>query len=218
MKFNIDAPFWQFMSTLARFTVLNVLFVISCVPVVTIGPAIAALYSTVFAYVDHDDVSLHQEYLRRFKREFVKGFLSSLMFMALAALIIFGFVFWNQVQSDVAYAGLVVLIVATAFVVLSFEYYYPLQARFENTFARTWKNSLILPWAAFAHTLIVIVIDVSFLAIFFFVPFVRAISVIVGFSWIAYAKSLVFLKAFDKFSDPQKAQELPAFVNNSASL
>ena len=133
-------------------------------------------------------------------------------------MLIFGFVFWAQVQSDVSYVGLAILIIATAFAVLSFEYQYPLQARFDAPFGRTWKNSLILPWAAFAHTILIVVIEVTFLAIFFFVPFVRVLAVIFGFSWITYAKSLVFLKAFDKFSDPAKALEQPTYVNSSASL
>lgn len=218
MKFNIDAPFWRFMSTLARFTVLNVLFVITCIPVVTIGPALAALYSTIFAYCDHEDVSPHREYLKRLKREFVRGLLSFLIYIAVAAVLIFGFVFWGQVQSNISYIGLAILIIATAFAILSFEYQYPLQARFDASFGRTWKNSLILPWAAFGHTIIIVVIEVAFLAVFFFVPFVRVLAVIFGFSWITYAKSLVFLKAFDKFSDPAKAMEQPTYVNSSASL
>lgn len=116
------------MTLLTRYTALNVLFVITCIPVVTIGPALTALYSTVFAYNDHEDINLHREYLKRFKREFLPGLLSSIIFLVLAALIIF------------------------------------------------------------------------------------------GFAWITYAKSLVLLRAFDKFSDPNKAQEQLTYVNSSASL
>lgn len=47
---------------------------------------------------------------------------------------------------------------------------------------------------------------------------VLAALIIFGFAWIAYAKSLVLLRAFDKFSDPNKAQEQPTYVNSSASL
>lgn len=218
MKFNIDTPLWRFMSTLARFTALNVLFVITCIPVITVGPALAALYSTVFAYTDHEDISLHREYLKRLKHEFVRGFLSFLIYIAIAAALIFGFVFWNQVQSNVAYVGLAVLIIATAVTLLSFEYYYPLQARFTNTFGATWKHSLILPWAAFPHTLSLVVIDIAFLAVFFYVPVLRVLCIIFGFAWIVYAKSLVVLKAFAKVSNPAAMQEQPTFVNNSASL
>ena len=116
------------MTLLTRYTALNVLFVITCIPVVAIGPALTALHSTVFAYNDHEDINLHREYLKRFKREFLPGLLSSIIFLVLATLIIF------------------------------------------------------------------------------------------GFAWITYAKSLVLLRAFDKFSDPNKAQEQPTYVNSSASL
>ena len=73
MKFNTNAPFWQFMNTLARFTALNLVYLVTLIPIITIGPARAALYSTMFAYDEHDDVNLVREYLKRFKREFKQG-------------------------------------------------------------------------------------------------------------------------------------------------
>ena len=45
MKFNIESPFFQFMNTLATFIGLNVLFLILCLPIITIGPALKALYT-----------------------------------------------------------------------------------------------------------------------------------------------------------------------------
>lgn len=218
MKFHIDAPFWRFMTLLARFTALNVLFVLTCIPVVTIGPALAALYSTVFAYDDNEDVSLHKEYLRRLKREFVPGLLSFLIFLALAAAVIFGLAFWNQIQHDAAYVSLAVLIIAAAAVLLTFEYYYPLQARYANRFGRTWKIALLIPWGTFGHTLLLVVIDVVFLTLILYVPFLRVFALIFGFAWLAYAKSLILLRAFEKFSDPSKMDEQPTYVNSSATL
>lgn len=73
MKFNTNVPFWQFMNTLARFTALNLVYLVTLIPIITIGPARAALYSTMFAYDEHDDVNLVREYLKRFKREFKQG-------------------------------------------------------------------------------------------------------------------------------------------------
>ena len=63
-------------------------------PVVTIGPAQAALYSTLFAYDKNDDINLVREYLRRFKREFKQGFISGLLLLALIAAVLFGLGFW----------------------------------------------------------------------------------------------------------------------------
>ena len=73
MRFNINAPFWRFMDTLLRFVGLNLVYLITLIPNVTIGPARAALYSTMFAYDEHDDIRLVKEYLPRFKRVFKQG-------------------------------------------------------------------------------------------------------------------------------------------------
>ena len=51
MKFNIDSPVFQFLGTLADFTLLNLVFLVSCIPVVTIGPAVCALFSVVLGEV-----------------------------------------------------------------------------------------------------------------------------------------------------------------------
>ena len=39
MRFNINAPFWRFMDTLLRFVGLNLVYLITLIPNVTIGPA-----------------------------------------------------------------------------------------------------------------------------------------------------------------------------------
>ena len=103
MKFNTNAPFWQFMNTLARFTALNLVYLVTLIPIITIGPARAALYSTMFAYDEHDDVNLVREYLKRFKREFKQGLAAWVLVAILAAAILFG-IAW------VAYAKSLILL------------------------------------------------------------------------------------------------------------
>ena len=92
MRFNINAPFWRFMDTLLRFVGLNLVYLITLIPNVTIGPARAALYSTMFAYDEHDDIRLVKEYLTRFKREFKQGLAAWVLVAILATAILFGLV------------------------------------------------------------------------------------------------------------------------------
>ena len=42
--FNYDSPFWSFMSRLADLIILNLLWIVFCVPVVTIGASTTAMY------------------------------------------------------------------------------------------------------------------------------------------------------------------------------
>lgn len=212
MRFNINAPFWRFMDTLLRFTALNLVYLLTMVPIVTVGPARAALYSTLFAYDEHDDVSLVKEYWKRFKREFKQGVASWIIIAVLAAAVIFGLAFWSSYDSGVSYVPLVVPIIAAVLVVLIAEYLFPIQARFVNTLGREWQLAALFPWRAWPATLALLGIDVVAMAIAFYVPFIRVLALIFGVAWVAYAKSLLLLWAFKRYGNAGPVEE-QTFVN-----
>lgn len=145
MKFNTNAPFWQFMNTLARFTALNLVYLVTLIPIITIGPARAALYSTMFAYDEHDDVNLVREYLTRFKREFKQGLAAWVLVAILATAILFGLSFWKAWDTNASYIPLILLVIAAVVVALFAEYAAPLQARFANTTGRLFSLSAMFP-------------------------------------------------------------------------
>ena len=212
MKFNTNAPFWRFMDTLVRFTALNLVCLATMIPVVTIGPARAALYSTMFAYDEHDDIRLVHEYLQRFKREFLHGFISGLITLALAAVIVFGLAFWNAWDANVSYLPLIVLIIATVVLTLTAEYLFPMQARFDNPLATQWKLAAMFPWRAFPCSLALLGIDVLAIALAYFVPFVRVLMILFGVAWVAYAKSLVLLWGFKRYGGFGPIEQ-PTYIN-----
>lgn len=126
MRFNINAPFWRFMDTLLRFVGLNLVYLITLIPNVTIGPARAALYSTMFAYDEHDDIRLVKEYLTRFKREFKQGLAAWVLVAILATAILFGLSFWKAWDTNASYIPLILLVIAAVVVALFAEYAAPL--------------------------------------------------------------------------------------------
>lgn len=148
MRFNINVPFWRFMDTLLRFVGLNLVYLITLIPNVTIGPARAALYSTMFAYDEHDDIRLVKEYLTRFKREFKQGLAAWVLVAILATAILFGLSFWKAWDTNASYIPLILLVIAAVVVALFAEYAAPLQARFANTTGRLFSLSAMFPWRA----------------------------------------------------------------------
>lgn len=173
MRFNINAPFWRFMDTLLRFVGLNLVYLITLIPNVTIGPARAALYSTMFAYDEHDDIRLVKEYLTRFKREFKQGLAAWVLVAILATAILFGLSFWKAWDTNASYVPLILLVIAAVVVALFAEYAAPLQARFANTTGRLFSLSAMFPWRAFPCSLVLVVIDVLAAGLSYFVPLIR---------------------------------------------
>lgn len=217
MKFNTEAPFWQFMGTLARFTALNAVYLLTMIPVVTIGPAQAALYSTLFAYDAHDDIRLVPEYLRRFRREFRQALVSGLLLAALVAVVVFGLAFWAAWDTDMAYAPLILMVAAVVATLFLAEYLFPIQARFDNPLPRQWKLAALFPYRAFACSVALVLVDVVALGVAWFVPFLRVLMLIFGLSWLAYAKSLILLWGFRRYGgygEPERA----TYVNAGSGL
>lgn len=56
--FNLDTPIFRFLSTVFDFFLLNVVALLLCLPVVTAGSAITALYRVVLSWLDHSNESL----------------------------------------------------------------------------------------------------------------------------------------------------------------
>ena len=197
MRFNINAPFWRFMDTLLRFVGLNLVYLITLIPNVTIGPARAALYSTMFT---------------RFKREFKQGLAAWVLVAILATAILFGLSFWKAWDTNASYIPLILLVIAAVVVALFAEYAAPLQARFANTTGRLFSLSAMFPWRAFPCSLVLVVIDVLAAGLSYFVPLIRVLAILFGIAWVAYAKSLILLWGFKRYGGTGKVEN-PQYVN-----
>ena len=215
MHFNLESPFWRFVNTLLRFTALNLLFVVTCIPLVTIGPARSALYGTVFAYDDHDDIPLCRQYLQRFIREFKQSIIAFIIHAVLAAIVIYSLAFWLRMTGAMTYLALIVLIIGAVLLVLSYEFFYPLQSRYTNTVWGFFKLSVGVPMGIPLYAICLLAIDVAFAFLIYYVPFLRVLAIIFGFSWLAYAKSLIYLRAFDRFERGAKGDTTTTYKNGS---
>ena len=58
MQYNQDSKFWHFATLVADFILLNLLFIFLCIPIITIGPALAALMHTTLKLSEDENRTL----------------------------------------------------------------------------------------------------------------------------------------------------------------
>jgi uncharacterized membrane protein YesL len=91
--FNYESKFMQFMLMVADYIILNVLFIICCIPIFTIGAAQAGLYTGVRVLLDKDDdSSCTQAFFRGFKSGFGNITILWSIFFIILAFLIYGLV------------------------------------------------------------------------------------------------------------------------------
>ena len=86
--FNPEAPFWRLMSSLVDLLALSLLWVFTSLPLVTLGPATAALYDAAARCVRQGKSGALARYFSTFRRELKQGALLSLIFLIATALLL----------------------------------------------------------------------------------------------------------------------------------
>ena len=203
MKFNIESPFFQFMNTLATFIGLNVLFLILCLPIITIGPALKALYTVTMQEARKDHKAIFNAFFGAFKENFFSSAGTFLLYLGLALVFLFNAFFWGGQGSIIGTIFLIVFILALIVLALSFIYIFPLMARFDNSLKQTVKNSIFIPLLHSKETLGIVAIQIAALTLCVFVPQMKIFMILLGFSFIALCNSYLFIRVFSCYEEEQ---------------
>lgn len=156
--FEPDGLFSRIMNTVLNLILLNLLWIICSLPVVTLGASTAALYAVLFKMRDGDDTRLVRRFLAAFRENFLRA--TAVWLALLAALVVCGLDLYLAAQTE-STAARVVAVVGLLFVTMVWTFAFPLTARYENVWHRQLKNAALLalsqlprlllgwlPWAA----------------------------------------------------------------------
>lgn len=190
------------MNTLTHYTALNLVFLLTCIPILTIGTAVTSLYGVTLKYIENEDIPLVRTYLKNFKSDFKQSFIAFLIVLIIGSVIGFNFAFWRKFSSSLSTPILVLLTVVTLLIVFALEFLFPLLATYQNSLTQTFKNAFLVSIASFFKTLLLLAIDATALAVFYLSGFVRVLLLIFGFAFIVYLKSFIIRNIFAHF-DPE---------------
>ncbi len=201
--FVIDSPVMRFLGRIGDIIILNLIFVVTALPVVTVGMALSALYTVAMKLARGEDPSVLREYIRAFWRNRKPATICWLIMAAAGALIFLDF------RLAGAFGGtlytVVRLLLAMIFGVwmLTFLYLFPYIARFENTVFHSVKNALFLSAAHLPSTVMMLVISIGLAVITLFTSRTFVIGTIwwffAGFAAAAYTQSFLFCRIFSKY-------------------
>ena len=144
---NPDNKFFSFMGKAFDMVVINTIWLILCIPVITIVPATTAMYYAVVKVIRRERSYAIKEFFRSFKRNFKQGAVFSLIALVLVFVLYIDFRYaWELMQAQEAsgstYLG-VFLIIAILFSAM-FAYICPILSRFEMKIGGLLKTSFVM--------------------------------------------------------------------------
>ena len=176
------------MKSLSKFTdciSLSLLFLISCIPVVTIGTAATATYHTAYKVLRHDRGYLFREYVSSFRDNFKQTTPVWLFALALGAMLgVDGFIVGYYAQKGSIPSALGIVFIVGMIVWFSWiSYLFPYMARFENTKRQSMKNAILFATVHFPMTVFMLFLAAVVGLLMYFMPYLAAMLP-AFYSWI----------------------------------
>ena len=197
--FSPDSKFMLAMNRICDLLVLNLLFLITCIPLFTIGAALTAMYTVCFRFGTDREQGLVKSYFVAFRDNFRQSTLLWLVFLLFGGSALCNILLFSSLTGPLRYAfvlfGILFLIV-----LLMAAYAFPLLSQFCNGSRATLKNALALSIGYLPRSLLITAVNIFpfFLLLWDLYLFLQA-----GFLWItlyfsaaAYLNSLLLKKVF----------------------
>ena len=196
--FDVEGPVVSFLTKAGELLLLSFIFTLCCLPVVTIGPACTALYSTVVKNIRHGRGYPLREFFTAFKKRFKQSFIAGLvMLICCAGLYLMYRTVGRTVSSSFARKSFIVILTVTMAV---FFYLYPILSRFRIKLTNAFSMAFIMCGEHFLTSLAGILSMVGIVYLFMFILPLIAVPFIPGI-WV-YSMSFLMEKALRKYMPP----------------
>lgn len=203
--FSIDSSLMRGMSKVADLMILNLLFILTSIPIITIGASMSAMHYVLIKINKNEGSYVAKMYFSSFKENFVQGtvlWLVNIAGIALFAYDVYVFFFANNTLPTLAL--IFVLAVGVLFIMTTI-YFYPLQARFINPVGKTIRNAFFVMILNFPKSILIMLIYCIPVAIVILASFFIPAVLLFGFSVPGYLAVKLYSKVFAKI-EPKEAE------------
>lgn len=171
---------------------LNILFVVSCIPIVTFGPAVAAMTKVARNYSQERNAFVWTDYWATFKKCFKQSFVIGILDLLLAAAFFVGFPVYQQMaeQNSVMYIPFVISISCMLMFLMMNFYIFLMIVSTNLNLRQILKNSLFLVSLGFKSsmfTLLSWVLVILLMVIFY--PYSYFLMFVWPFSFLCFVTS-----------------------------
>ena len=185
------------------FILLNILWLLTSIPIVTLGAATAALYSVMMSVVEKKEGYIIKDYWKAFCRNFKQSTVVWILLLFLGACLWFDLTLIGVVPGLFRQIGTVVLGAVLIFYFMECIFVFPLIAKFENSTGNMIKNALLIPVSRLPYALMILFMTGAAIIVTFLNQRTIMIGAVIwsaiGASVLSYANSLLLVKMLAPF-------------------
>lgn len=202
--FSLDSPLFTFLSKVADLILLNILTVICCLPIITVGASMTALHYVVLKMVRDEESYIVRSFFKSFKQNFKQATIIWLILLLVGAVLIGDIIILNFSTIRFSNWIRVALFTVIVIVLLATMHVFPVLSRFDNTIKNTFKNSFFMGILTFPKTILMLICWIAPLVIAAFIVQATPIVFMLGISAPAYLCAMLYNKTFKRFEPEEE--------------
>lgn len=200
--FNLESPLMQMLTRAGDMILLNVMFLICCIPVITAGASIAAMHKMMQELIYETDSGTFKGFFRAFKANFKQAtivwLIVLLVIVSLGCDVLLIITFFSGSEAVKWMLGLLAVLVVLVCCVAA--YMIPLIVRYENTLRQHLSNAAVLAIIKLPRTIGLVLLNLMplLLLAISLTAFVQTLIfwVVIGFSFTTYMEVVLLKPVF----------------------
>ncbi|NLL77024.1 MAG: YesL family protein [Clostridiales bacterium] len=212
--FDMDSPVMRFLTVMADLMILNILTIICCIPIFTVGASLTALNYVLLKMVRNEEGYIVKSFFKSFKQNFRQATIIWLIIFVFILVFVGDILIFNYSAMEFPKALRIFLLVMALFMMMVAIYVFPVLSRFDNTVMNTIKNSLFMSILSFPKTILMLIIYAAPLVLLYITPMAVPLSFMFGISAPTYFSAMLYSGTFKKF-EPEEEPTGDRFETNS---
>ena len=206
MKFlDPNGPVFRFLNRIGDLMILNLLCIVCCLPIVTAGASVTAMYYVALRIRRKEDSGVIRDFFHSFRQNLKQGILLHLLLSAITIILALDlYVLWQLLEFELFYKILFgATAVLTLYFLANYLYTYPLLAQFNNTIGGILKNARFMSLKHIGHTVAMLLVTAAPWVTALYVPYllewILFFFLFIGFSATAFFNARYFMVIFDQY-------------------
>lgn len=205
--FKPEAPIWKFMELFVELVKLNIIFLLTSLPIVTIGASITAMNSVCFKLREKRAGYIVDDYFNAFRGNFKNSTITWIVFLCYLVQLVM------SINSRALNQGTIIMLgIASSMVLTVVIYALAMFARFDNGLLDTIVKASFIGVVGIPYIIVIMLMMIAltmatfttYLTMFIALP----IWILFGFSTVGYISAVFYLRVFRRFTDNKYLEEI----------
>lgn len=161
---------FKLLETITNLVILNILWIISCIPVITIFPATTAMFSVVRNWQTNKDPTVLKQYMKEFIANFKNSFFIGLIWLVMIFVLYFDFAFVLTLETHFKVIGFGVFFTISFLIICTTVFLFPILVNYQVNWKQAIFNSFVASMVYFPTTLSIIIFMIITIVLTYFIP------------------------------------------------